>query len=45
MLEVFFYNNFVCYLVDEGKLDEVKEKFDFCLKICEENLFVDYMYV
>ena len=43
--EAFFHNNFARYLADEGKLDEAKEKFDFCLKICEENLSVDYMYV
>ena len=43
--EAFFHNNFARYLADQGKLDEAKETFDFCLRICEENLSVDYMYV
>ena len=43
--DAFFHNNFARYLAYQGKLDEAKEKFDFCLKICEENLSVDYMYV
>lgn len=43
--EAFFHNNFARYLAEQGKLDEAKEKFDFCLRICEENLSVDYMYV
>ena len=43
--DAFFHNNFARYLAYQGKLDEAKEKFDFCLRICEENLSVDYMYV
>ena len=43
--DAFFHNNFARYLAYQGKLDEANEKFDFCLKICEENLSVDYMYV
>lgn len=43
--EAFFHNNFARYLAEQGKLDEAKEKFDFCLGICEENLSFDYMYV
>lgn len=43
--DAFFLNNFARYLAYQGKLDEAKEKFDFCLRICEENLSVDYMYV
>ena len=43
--EAFFYNNNARFLAEEGKLDEAKEEFDFCLNICEENLSLDYMYV
>ena len=43
--EAFFHNNFARFLAEEGKLNEAKEKFDFCLRICEENLSTDYMYV
>ena len=43
--EAFFHNNFACFLAEEGKLSEAKEKFEFCLRICEENLSADYMYV
>ena len=43
--EAFFHNNFARFLAEEGKLNEAKEKFDFCLRICEENLSADYMYV
>ena len=43
--EAFFYNNNARFLAEEGKLDEAKEQFDFCLNICEENLSLDYMYV
>ena len=43
--EAFFYNNNARFLAEEGKLDEAKQQFDFCLNICEENLSLDYMYV
>ena len=45
MSEAFFRNNFARFLADQGKLNEAKEQFDFCLKICEEHLSVDYMHV
>ena len=43
--EAFFYNNNARFLAEEGKLDEAKEEFDLCLNICEEHLYLDYMYV
>ena len=43
--EAFFHNNFARFLAEEGKLNEAKEQFNFCLKVCEENLSADYMHV
>ena len=41
LAEAFFHNNFARFLAEEGKLDEAKEQYDFCLKICKEHPSVD----
>ena len=41
LAEAFFHNNFARFLAEEGKLDEAKQQYDFCLKICKEHPSVD----
>ena len=41
LAEAFYHNNFARFLAEEGKLDEAKQQYDFCLEICKEHPSVD----
>ena len=43
LAEAFFQNNIARCFSEEGKLDETKEQYDFCLEICKEHPSVDGM--
>lgn len=41
--EAFFQNNIARFLAEQGKLDEARDKYHFCLEICKEHSSVDGM--
>ncbi|XP_068722654.1 uncharacterized protein [Montipora capricornis] len=43
LAEAFFQNNIARFLAEQGKLDEAKEQYHFCLEICKEHSSVDGM--
>lgn len=43
LCDAFFLNNFARFLAEDGKLDEAKDQYEFCRKICEEHISVDLM--
>ena len=43
LADAFFQNNIARFLAEQGKLDEAKEQYDFCLEICKGHSSVDGM--
>ena len=43
LAEAFYHNNIARCFAEEGKLDEAKKQYEFCLEICKEHPSVDGM--